>query len=192
MKSEYRPSLLLALIILNPALAQEKTATIAEPIVQAAPDLGALTVGLKLREDAVTKLLAGSEKGETTIARLKSHASPSGLKIDRDGDFAFAAIDVGQRLVAQGSYAEAEKLFREAEKSLLLVIAKTPDTAKREKATYLQKLALIRSEYLNKLDQAKNDISAARALLPEDKYLASLEAHQASSRGDLLTKGGSK
>ena len=129
--------------------------------------------GLRVRGDMAAAVGRGLEKPEAALARLKKHDSPSGLKTDRDADFAFAAIDVGRRLIAAGKPEDAEKFFREAEKSLESVLKKTPDTAARDRAQYLRKLALIRSQYLNKVPQAKADLDEAIRLQPEDKHLRS-------------------
>lgn len=73
---------------------------------------------LKLRADTVDAITGGGEKSEAVLVRLKAHASPSGLKLDADADFAYAAIDLGQRLLAAGRPEEAEIFFKQGEKSL--------------------------------------------------------------------------
>lgn len=162
--------------------------------VDAASGLAALITGLKLREDAVAKVTAGSEKPDAVVARLKIHASPFGLKLDPDADFSFAAIDVGQRLVAKGKYTEAEIFFAEAEIALVRVIAKTPDKSAKDKAMLLQHLSLVRSEYLNKRVQAKEDIEAAIKLQPDEKYFQGFRDQLANDQGQpaTLAAGASK
>ena len=154
--------------------------------------LQALMAGLKLREEVTAGVMAGTEKVESAIARLKAHASPSGLKVDHDADFSYAAIEVGLRLIAKGYYAEAEKLFQAAETALGVVLAKTPDTAPRDKAMYLQNLSSIRGRYLNNPVQAKADIEAAMVLQPDDKSFQSardqLVAEHTLTFADNLTK----
>ena len=113
----------------------------------------------------------GTENSAAALVRLKKEPSPTGLNLDADADFAFAAIDLGRRLIAAGKPDDAEKFFREAEKSLDLAVKKTPDTAARDKAQYLQKLALIRSQYLGKVPQAKADLAEAIRLQPDDQHL---------------------
>ena len=140
----------------------------------------------KLRGDTAAVVAKGDEKPASAIARLKAHESPSGLRIDRDADFAFAAIDVGQRLIAAGKHAEAEEFFREAEKALIKMVKKTPDTATTEKAQYLSKLALIRANYLNNATQAKADLEDAKKLRPDDKYLDGLRDSLGSEHGDVF------
>lgn len=144
--------------------------------------------GLTLRNDAAAAIIKGSEKSAAAVARLKAHGSPSGLKLDRDADFAFAAIDVGQRLLAAGKAAEAEDFFREAEKSLDKVLKKTPDSAANDKVQFLSALAMIRSCYLNNAPQAKADIDAARKLKPGDKHLESLRGTLGKEHGDTFTE----
>lgn len=138
---------------------------------QPAPDATAMEAALRLRGDAAKAVKDKTDTADGALARLRAHASPSGLKLDRDADFAFAAIDVGQRLIADGDPESAEKFFREAEKSLDAVIKKTPDSAARDKAAFLQKRAWVRSLFLGKPKEAKADLDAAIALQPEDKHL---------------------
>ena len=143
-----------------------------------------MQAGLTLRTDAAAAILKGSEKSAAAITRLKAHSSPSGLKIDKEADFAFAAIDVGQRLIAAGKPAEAEEFFLEAEKSLDKAVKKTADTEAHDKAMFLAKLAMIRRTYLNKPDQAKTDIEQAIALQPDDGELKKSRERLDQNRGD--------
>lgn len=154
-----------------------------------------ITASAKVMADAATlragsadAIVRGSAKPAETIAKLKGTPNASGLKIDSDADFAFAALDVGQRLIAAGKPTEAEAFFREAEKSLEKMVKKTPDTAESEKVQYLSKLALIRANYLNNATQAKADLDAAKILRPDDKYLASLRDSLGSEHGDVFTE----
>lgn len=130
-----------------------------------------LSVALKMREESASAVKEKKETAEASLAKLKAHNSPTGLKIDREADFAFAALDVGQRLIAVGEPEAAEKFFREAEKSLDQVIQKTPDSAAQAKAAYLQKLAFVRSRFLNKPKEAKANLDAALVLRPDDQQL---------------------
>ena len=147
-----------------------------------------MQAGLTLRSDAAAAITAGSEKSAPVLARLKAHASPSGLKIDKDADFAFAAIDVGQRLIAAGKATEAEEFFREAEKALEKVVKKTPDSAAQDKVQFLSALAMIRSRYLNNATQAKADLDEAIKLKPEDKHLESLRGTLGKEHGHTFTE----
>lgn len=138
---------------------------------QTAPDAASFEAAQKLRADAATAVKEKKDTPERAVSFLKAQASPSGLKIDRDADFAFAAIDVGQRLIALGDPESAEKFFREAEKALSAAVKKTPDSAARDKAAFLQKLALVRGRFLNKAKEAKADLDTAIALQPGDRHL---------------------
>lgn len=162
------------------ALAQDKSAG------------GPLAAVITLREGMASAIIKGDEKPDKAIARLLAHPSPTGLKIDRDADFGFAAIDVGLRLIAAGKPVEAELFFRAAEKSLDKMVKKTPDTASAEKAQYLGNLALIRASYLNNALQAKSDLDDAKKLRPDDKYLDGLRDTLGSERGDVFKKEVSK
>lgn len=144
--------------------------------------------GLTLRSDAVAAVVKGSEQSAAAITRLKAHGSPSGLKIDKDADFAFAAIDVGQRLLVTGKSAEAEEFFREAEKSLEQAVKKTPDSSAREKAQYLNKLSFVRAYYLNKVSQARLDLDQAIALQPDDQKLRRTKVQLPSDPAEMLKK----
>lgn len=145
-----------------------------------------LADGLKLRSDAVASIASGESKPEQVIERLKLDGSPTGLKLDPDADFALAAIDVGQRLVTLKKPAEAEKFFHEAERSLEQVLRKTPDSASQDKALLLRKLAFIRSQYLNKVAQAKSDIEQAIKLQPDDKGLKRAKEMLPNDSAELL------
>ena len=126
---------------------------------------------LKLRVDMATAVRQGGETPEAALGRLKAHAGPSGLKVERDASFAYAALDVGQRLLAADRAGEAEKFFREAEKALDKVIQKTPDSAARDKAQFLGARAHIRGHFLAKIAEARADLEAALRLQPDDPHL---------------------
>ncbi|MDE2107502.1 MAG: hypothetical protein KGL39_60470 [Patescibacteria group bacterium] len=130
-----------------PAQVAANTPTTPATATAVAASAKAMGDGMQLRGDMAGTVASGSEKPGAAIARLKANASPSGLKIDHDADFAFAAIDVGKRLIAAGKATEAEQFFLEAEKSLSLVVGKTPDTSAQDKAMFLEKLAWIRRRY---------------------------------------------
>ncbi len=72
---------------------------------------------LKLRIDTANGIFSGTMKVETALQKLRTEASPSGLMLEPDADFAYAAIDLGQRLIASGRPDEAGKFFTEAEKA---------------------------------------------------------------------------
>ncbi len=138
---------------------------------QLAPDAATMKAALALREDTVKAVREKRDTVGGALARLKVQASPSGLRLDRDADFAFAAIDVGQRLVASGDPESAEPFFREAENALAAALNRTPDSAARDKAAFLQKRAWVRSRFLGMPKEARADLEAAIVLRPDDKHL---------------------
>lgn len=145
-----------------------------------------MTDALALRSAAAVAVANGTEPPDAAIIRLRNEASPSGLKIEAAADFAFAALDVGQRLIAAGKPAEAEVFFREAEKSLDQAVKKPPDTAANDKVQFLSALALLRSRYLNQAAQAKADLDAARKLKPDDRQLESLRDTLGKEHGEVF------
>ena len=75
-------------------------------------DTATMTAALSLREDVAKAVREKRDPVAGALARLKAAASPSGLKLDRDTDFALAAMDVGQRLLAAGDPESAEPFVR--------------------------------------------------------------------------------
>ena len=140
---------------------------------------------LVLRTDLAAKVSMGTETPESAISRLRMQPAASGLPIDADADFGYAAIDVGQRLITLRKPAAAESFFKAAEQSLDVLIRRTADNQPRDKAQYLRKIALIRGEYLNKAGQAKLDIEQALVLQPDDKDLARAKQILANSHAPL-------
>jgi len=130
----------------------------------------------KLRDDAASSISTGRETPDAVIKRLQTLDSPTGMKIDHDADLAFAVIGVGQRLIVSGKTVEAEKLFLEAEKRLVLAVKKTPDKAAQTKAQFLSRLSFIRAQYLGELVQAQTDLDQAMLLQPNDKNLQQMKA----------------
>ena len=126
---------------------------------------------ITLRADMTAAIVKGDEKPDKALARLQAHPSPSGLQVDRDADFALAAIDVGLRLLGADRAANAEQFFQAAEKALVKAIQKTKDEAAQEKALYLQQLSFIRANFLNEVEAASDDLDAALKLQPDDRHL---------------------
>jgi hypothetical protein len=126
---------------------------------------------LQLRGELAAAIVAGRLKTAEALTRLGEAPAPMGLGLDHEAEYALAAIDVGQRLIAGRKPAEAEPFFVEAEKSLGNVIQKTPDTAARDKATLFENRAFVRENFLNKTAGADADLAEAIALQPEDKQL---------------------
>lgn len=162
---------------------------VASVAAQERPELSAL----KLREEVVGAVRAKRELPEAALAKLRSHTSPSGLKIDGDADFALAAIDVGQRLISEGNPEAAETFFREAAKALDFAIRKTPDTAAASKAMFLRKRAWVRSHFLGQPNDALRDLESALVLQPEDPQLLKARERLAKEHGpDFVVKKAGK
>ena len=142
---------------------------------QSADNLNSMQAATALRRDLFDAVGNGSEKPAAALARLKKEKSPTGLQLDADADFAFAAIDVGRRLIATRKATEAEAFFRAAETALDLVIGRTADSAARDKVQYLQARATIRANYLNKLTEGKADLAAALKLAQDNPRLKQLQ-----------------
>lgn len=143
------------------------------PLVPVSTDAAvpALLVALQFRVELAAGIVSGQENAAAALTRLHAAPAPSGLAVQADADFGFAAIDIGERLAAAAKFAEATLFFRDAEISLDRAVAATPDLRAGEKALYLRKLALIRGRYLQAAAQAKADLDRALALQPEDKAL---------------------
>lgn len=137
-------------------------------------DVAIMQEALALRRDMAGAVAQGAEKPEAALDRLRKASFPSGLKISADAGFAYAAIDLGHRLLLRNP-AEAELFFRAAEDALDGEVKRTADTEAKDKAQHLQSLAMIRGNYLNKAEQAQADMAAALKLQPEDKYLAQFQ-----------------
>lgn len=133
-----------------------------------------MKAAFRLRAETAAALASGQSKPEEALDRLRKANAPMGLHLEADGEFAFAAIDVGRRLLGAGKPVEAEIFFRAAEASLDLVIARAPAGAKRNKAQYLGQRGVIRANYLNKLAEGRADLEAALQVLPDDEYLRQL------------------
>lgn len=153
--------------------------------VQIAPGLTPVTDPLNFRSDMAVKISSGAEASDAAVIRLKAQTGPSGLQIDPDAEFAFAAIDIGQRLISLGKPAAAESFFKAAEQSLDALVKRTADAQVHDKAQYLRKLSLIRGNYLNEAAQAKLDIEQALALQPGDKGLLRAQQNLANSHAPL-------
>lgn len=144
---------------------------------------------LKLREDAASAVRAKKELPEAALAKLRAHPSPSGLKIDRDADFALAAIDVGQRLISEGDPKAAEAFFREAVKALDSAIKKTSDTETATKAMFLRKRAWVNSNFLGRAKDALRDLESAMVLQPDDPQVQKARERLAKEHGpDFVVK----
>lgn len=152
-------ALLIAGLLLSPAplLAQSASGPMAE--------------ALKLRIALFTVVSNGTRTPEWAIETLKEEAAPKGMGLSRNAEFALAAIDIGQRLMAARQPRFAATFFAEAEVSLNAALAQTPDSRTTEKAMLLSKRGLVRSRYLGKGLLAKADFAEALRLRPNDKAI---------------------
>ncbi len=187
-----------AIALSTASAAQEAIPTQVPPAIDAkavAQDVALMQEALKLRSDMAGAVASGAEKPEAALERLRTASFPGGMKLSADAGFAYAAIDLGQRLVLRHP-AEAEEFFRAAEAALASEVSRTDDAEAKDKAQHLQSLAMIRSNYLNKAEQAQADMAAAVKLRPEDKYLAqfqkTLAARTAKPGQALVKKEGSQ
>jgi hypothetical protein len=135
----------------------------------------------------VTGIVSGSVQASAALAQLQGLTAPMGLPVDPAGDFGYAAVDVGHRLIAAGKPAEAQIFFKAAEAALKAVVLKTPDAQAWDKAQFLQQLSLIHDQYLNSPVQAKADIEQAIALQPNDALLLQQRALLLSEHSNLFT-----
>lgn len=157
-------------------------------IVVSVPAGNPLAETARLRHDLAARVTLGSEDCDTAIKELRSQASPTGLKIDADGDFAFAAIDVGRRLMSLGHPAEATQFFREADKALTAAIARTPNAQATEKTQFLTARATIRSRHLKSAAAAQADLDTALQLQPSNAYLKQQRAQLGSENPELVAE----
>lgn len=131
----------------------------------------AMSDALQLRTALASDMADERPAALKGIAQLRSTKNPSGLPVDIDADFAFAAIDIAHRLLAAGKSTAAEEFFIVAEAALAKAVKRTANEKAQEKSQYLQTLSLVRENYLGKPQEAKLDLEAALALQPENKQL---------------------
>jgi hypothetical protein len=146
--------------------------TIASAVVVAPQDFAkALADAQAFRAAMVGNVSNGSQDPATALRELSARANASGFGIDGSADFAFAAVDIGRRLIALHKPVEAEAFFQSAESALTAVIDRTSDALAKEKVQYLETRSGIRAEFLNKLSEARSDLDAALKISPDDKRL---------------------
>ena len=119
-------------------------------------------------EEMAQGVVAGREHGKDAVSRLRKHPNPWSLGGSKDEQLGHAAIDMGMRLVAAGKAEEAVPFFEEAEAAFARLVAATPDKQAQQKAQYLNTLAMVRAQFLNKAAQAAEDRAAAEVLQPPD------------------------
>jgi hypothetical protein len=130
-----------------------------------------MQAAVQLRSTLAKSVGSGEKSPKEAIAQLHTNVASSGVPVEADADFALAAIDIGQRLIAANKAAAAEPFFQAAEAALAPLAARTANSDAKTRAMLLRKLSLIRGRYLNKVTEAKADIEQAIALQPEDKRL---------------------
>ncbi|MDB6169687.1 MAG: hypothetical protein JWM88_2551 [Verrucomicrobia bacterium] len=158
----------------------------------ALPEANPLVIAMKVRSEMAARIMNGTEKPPEALIRLRTLDSPSGLAIDPDASLAYAARDIGNRLLSAGKRVEAEEFFRESEKALTTVIDRTPAQSSRERADLLSSRARLRAEYLNEAIAARADIDEAIQLVPDDAALKQLRAVLASSRSEFFKDSAGK
>lgn len=129
------------------------------------------TAAAALRVGLAGEITARQASAQEALERLRAMPAPLGIDEDPDTQFALAALDIGQRLIAAGQPAPAEECLKAAEMALSAALGRTADRNARDKTLLLRKLALLRARYLNKPDQARADIDAALKLAPDDRQL---------------------
>ncbi|HYC71647.1 MAG TPA: hypothetical protein VEB66_10600 [Opitutaceae bacterium] len=152
----------------------------------------AIAQALEFRIGLSAAVVAGAEKPADAIERLRAAEAPRGAPgKDRQAEFAFAAVDVGHRLLSAGKPAEAEVFFSEAEKDFAQAIERVKnDDAYR--AMLLQAVAYIRVTYLGKAKEAKEDLDAARKLRPDDQALAARAEFLGNDKAEVFRPGAGK
>ena len=157
-------SLMLSLPIILPAV---ETTT---PPGQASA-VSPLFEALKFREQVSRDLLGGTETRESALKRLRAHPAPIGQGLTPDAEYAFAVVEIAQRLAAAGRHADAEGLFRESEEALGRALASLRKDDTHERVLLLRKRAMVRSYHLGKGTEAKADFDEAVKARPGDKAI---------------------
>jgi hypothetical protein len=155
-------------------------------LAQAGYDPDAVAAALGQRKVMTGNIVSGSEAPAAAVDRLKGMSSPTGLKIDHEADFAFAAMDVGQRLIAADKTDAAALFFQAAEKSLVVLVNRTPEAQAPAKAHFLENLSFIRGNCLNEVAQARLDIEQAIALRPDDPHLQDMRRNLARDHAEFF------
>lgn len=145
---------------------------------------------LQAARNSRVALVVAISRNEIPVARalqqLRAASKSSGFVQSPDVDQAYAALDVGHRLLAVDRPDAAEDFFRVAEQDFDQAAKRTPPGQAREKARYLRELALVRGRFLNKAAQAKADIDEAIRLQPDDKALKDFRGELARGRGEFF------
>ncbi len=131
------------------------------------PLLGAL----RFREEVAGALLKGDENLESALKRLRGNPAPTGQGLSRETEYAFAVVEIAQRLGAAGRLVEAESLFREGEQALGAALGNLRSDDIHERVLVLRKRAMVRSYHLGKGSEAKADFEEAIKARPNDKTI---------------------
>lgn len=166
-------------VLLTTLAASALTAAAQQPV-----SLENMKAALTFRAELATTVGNGTETPASALQRLRDNGAASGLGTARDVDLGYAAMDVGHRLLALHRPEAAEVFFRAAEEGFEQASNRTSRGLAREKAQYLEKLAMVRGNYLNKVAQAKADIEEAIQLQPNDKALSEARSLLARGRGE--------
>jgi len=148
---------------------------------------GAMAEARQFRAALAAEVSARSVTPEEAMERLRTAPTRSGLSLDAEADFATAALDIGQRLVASGHPSQAEPFFRAAEESLAAAVQRMAGSAAREKSMLLQQLAVVREKFLGKRTEAKAALDEAAALDPGNRDLQR-KRDELAGELDLITK----
>jgi hypothetical protein len=150
--------------------------------------LEALQAARSFRQELALSVSQNLQTSGQALAMLRSNKGASGRAAAADDDFAYAALDVGYRLLALERPAAAEEFFLAAEQGLTVVANRS--TQLRERAEHLRQLALIRGRFLSRVAQAKADIEEAIRLQPDDSSFRESRALIARGRGESFKQTG--
>lgn len=129
----------------------------------------ALLAGVNFRSGLAREIVAGKATAADGVRLLAGERNLMGWNFVPEFDYALAATDVGQRLIAAGKLAEAELFFFAAEKALTPAIENAREDG--EKSDLLAQRAFLRANFLNKRAEARSDLEAASKLKPDDVWL---------------------
>jgi hypothetical protein len=125
---------------------------------------------LQARDNAVQAVLKGRTSDEGIgLLRGSVTAAPGTAKSSLQ--FAWAAIDVGSRLVEAIKPKEALAFFTAAETALVAAAAGFSDKESNDHAQALYALAHVRSVYLHKYVEADDAFQEASRLAPDDETI---------------------
>ncbi len=148
----------------------------------------AMTAARSLRQELALAVSQSAQSSSKALALLRGNKGASGRAGSSDADFAYAALDVGYRLMALERPEAAEDFFRAAELSFAAELNRTAQA--RGRAELLHQLAILRGRFLGKIAQAKADMDEAVRLQPNDVGLREARAGLARGRGEFFKSNG--